>query len=77
MDWPAAVARDFLLAGANTVPLYTPPGSTAASEKKTVEEDIHVLARLANQIQLNDGINDNHFVIEEHLIRVVYFHRCL
>lgn len=68
MDWPAAVARDFLLAGANTVPLYTPPGSTAASEKKAVEEDIHVLARLANQIQLNDGIKCAPFFMEDKLI---------
>ena len=54
-DWPAAVARDFLLAAANTVPLYTPDGSIAPLESRTVDEDIRVLAQLANQIQLNDG----------------------
>lgn len=54
-DWPAAVARDFLLAAANTVPLYVPGASVAPVESRTVDEDIRVLAQLANQIQLNDG----------------------
>lgn len=54
-DWPAAVARDFLLAAANTVPLFIPEGSVIPLESRTVDEDIRVLAQLANQIQTNDG----------------------
>lgn len=55
-DWPAAVARDFLLAAANTVPLFIPEGSVIPLESRTVDEDIRVLAQLANQIQTNDGL---------------------
>lgn len=54
-DWPAAVARDFLLAAANTVPLFLPEGSAIPLENRIVDEDIRVLAQLANQIQTNDG----------------------
>lgn len=57
-DWPAAVARDFLLAADNTVPLYTAPGATgsgAAESNRLVDQDIRVLARLANQILSNGG----------------------
>lgn len=64
-DWPAAVARDFLLAAANTVPLYIPGASVAPVESRTVDEDIRVLAQLANQIQLNDG---------KHFYSLVVFH---
>ena len=58
-DWPAAVARDFLLAADNTVPLYTTPGSTgvgAGESTRLVDQDIRVLARLANQILSNGGM---------------------
>ena len=55
-DWPAAVARDFLLAADNTVPLYTAPGAHEAAEPtRLVDQDIRVLARLANQILSNGG----------------------
>lgn len=55
-DWPAAVARDFLLAAANNIPLFTPVGFLASSEEgQIVEDDIRVLAKLAEEIQLNDG----------------------
>lgn len=54
-DWPAAVARDFLLAASNTVPLYTPPGTVAAVEYHSIDDDVRVLAQLANKIQENNG----------------------
>jgi hypothetical protein len=62
-DWPAAVARDFLLAAANTVPLFIPDGSVVPLENRTVDEDIRVLAQLANQIQMNDGKTGRHNII--------------
>ena len=65
-DWPAAVARDFLLAAANTVPLFIPYGSVVPLENRTVDEDIRVLAQLASQIQMSDGKIDK-------LIRLQFF----
>lgn len=65
MGWLAAVARDFLPVGTHTVPLYTLRGLTAASENQAVKEDIHVLALLANQIQLKNGLNLPPFVTLE------------
>ena len=55
-DWPAAVARDFLLASSNTVPLFIHDASAVTIEDHTVDDDIRVLAKLANQIQMNEGI---------------------
>lgn len=66
-DWPAAVARDFLLAASNTVPLYIPGVSVASTENSTVDQDIRVLAQLANQIRLNDGKTTV-------LMRLIYCH---
>jgi len=62
-DWPAAVARDFLLAAANTVPLFIPDGSVVPLENRTVDEDIRVLALLANQIQMSEGKIDKHNIL--------------
>ena len=51
-DWPAAVARDFLLAASNTAPLY----GDGEAEGKLVDEDVVLLAKLAKKIHANDGI---------------------
>ena len=50
-DWPAAVARDFLLAASNTAPLY----GNGEAEGKLVDQDVLLLAKLAKKIQANDG----------------------
>jgi hypothetical protein len=70
-DWPAAVARDFLLAAANTVPLFIPDGSVVPLESRTVDEDIRVLALLANQIQMSEGKIDKHYVLLHYPINCI------
>ena len=49
-DYPAAVARDLLLAAGSAVPLCD-----TLTQDRIVDEDVRVLANLANTLSINEG----------------------